>query len=233
MKHLIGSLAILLVGVSALSACPPAVVSSYSYAAPVSYSSYAPVVNTVVEKVIETIPVAVFQPLAVAVPTYTAAYTPPAAVAPAAAAAPAPAATPVATAKTTAPAAAAAPASGDTKAILEAIQHLNERLDRLEKRSGEGPVPAEEAKAREPPQLPARDAIASLFASRCASCHETRVADASGGGFVLLEGERLAKLDDRQIRRVLTQVYTGRMPKATKLSDQEVNEVVKWADQQK
>lgn len=190
----------------------------------------APVVvkkEVVVEKVVTPViaPIAVYAP----VPVYGAAFVPPA---------PMPAA----------PAQASA-AGEDLKAILNALSAIDARLKAVEAKAG---APAGPAPAPKPPdpfnpgprpgagaalEAPKPPAFLALAQAKCASCHETKVAADKGGAFTLLDGAALAKLDDRQLRKLASVSYASRMPPKSSgvppLTDEEVAQVMTFIDAQK
>lgn len=192
------------------------VYSAAVYAAPV-------VAEKVVEKVV--VPVATYVP----VPVYAAVYTPPA----------------------HPPMPPAELRRDDLRQILEALQALDGRLKALERPSAPAhPEPAPEpAPAPAPPgkvdpflpkpkktgalEAPRAPSALAVFQVRCAGCHEAKTSADKGGGFTLLQGERLVALTDRQARKVATMSYTGKMPpKKTgiTLTDQEVSLIVDFID---
>src|SRR5262245_61016298 len=79
-----------------------------------------------------------------------------------------------------------------------------------------------------------REAGVAVFRKRCIGCHESAVAKAKGNGFVLLAKGEPAELTDRQALRVVTQVVTNAMPKGgPKLTDEELDAVIAWAEARK
>jgi len=166
--------------------------------------------------------VATFVPVVVAVPQYSVSYVGGAAYA--APAAPAQPAAAAASAVPTAPQAAAA--DSQVQALQDEVARLRQELEECRKQltavrpqaKGEAAAP----QAAVPPHL-------AIFTARCAACHEAKVARAKGNGFVLLEGNRLARLDARQVNRIVARVYSGKMPKGgPPLSDDEVAQIVAW-----
>ena len=65
----------------------------------------------------------------------------------------------------------------------------------------------------------------TVLVKYCAACHESKVAAEMGEGFVLLNGDVLAQLTDRQQLKVGKQLRSGKMPKNGKLSDAEYDAV--------
>lgn len=113
----------------------------------------------------------------------------------------------------------AAPAAAADAAELQRLRQEIEALKRAR------------APAPQPQTLKSVSAGAlALFRSKCAACHERAIAKAKGGGFVLLEGNQLARLSDRQARKVGTRVYAGTMPPRQRASDEEVAAVMAWLD---
>jgi mono/diheme cytochrome c family protein len=209
--------------------------ATYSYAAPVSYQ--------VVEKVKvvkQEVPVAVYVPL------YTAVYAP----------ALYPAAPPAAAAPAMPPAAPAAPAmpekapcADQTARLLSVLEGLDARLKRLEGNGGalpplnqDRPVPPAHMPVKPDNTLPAPQAQAPLtaahvFGTKCSQCHDAKVAKEKGRGFVLGGDGKLATLSDRQLRKVLTQIATNKMPPKDSgippLTEQEMAAVVNYVETQK
>jgi mono/diheme cytochrome c family protein len=156
----------------------------------------------VVKKVAVVTPaVAVFSPVAVAVPAYGAAYAPP-----------------------------AATAQADLKAVLDALKAIDARLKALESGVRPGPVIPPRAVPAADGEAAAPAAPLALFQAKCARCHEAKVSATAGGGFTLLSGDALAPLNDRQLRKIGTMTYSGKMPKGDKLSDQAVGTIQEWLD---
>ena len=128
----------------------------------------------------------------------------------------------------------APPVTQTTTSCEQRAADLERRLADLERRLAAGPgVGAPSAVAPVLPAAPGKDAL-SIFAARCASCHEAGVASAKGGGFVLLSQGKLAQLTDRQLRKVGTMTYSGQMPKGgPQLTDEETSIVQGWLNSQK
>lgn len=136
--------------------------------------------------------VAVYQPFAVLVPAYGAGYVQP---------------------TNQPPVVAQANNATDTNtAILAELKRLNGRLDALEKRSG-----AIKPMDREQPNEPqARSNVAvgaglTALRSKCAACH-SRGKEADGGNLVLLDGDNLVSLTDRQEAKILKRLAKNEMP---------------------
>lgn len=76
--------------------------------------------------------------------------------------------------------------------------------------------------------------LSKLFQTRCAACHEAATSAEKGGGFTLMEGAELAKLDERQVRRLASVSYKGSMPPKSSglpaLTDAEVALVMQYVD---
>lgn len=170
-------------------------------------------------------PVAVFAAFPVAVPTYTAAYSP-AAVAPSqqASTGAVPASTP-----------------SEMALVLSELKKLNGRIDAIERRMGQpgGPPPmprAEELPTKARSELSPEKKALALFGSKCAVCHN-QGNETKGGGFVLLSGGAITKLDSKQLVRLSSHVYKGTMPPRSSgvaaLTDEEVGEVMNWIDTQR
>ncbi len=89
--------------------------------------------------------------------------------------------------------------------------------------------------ATKPPEAlaaPAHPGLA-LMVRYCAGCHEAKVAEVEGKGFVLLSGGSLAPLTDKQKFKVLKNLNSGRMPKlpeGQKLDDNDFNALLDFVD---
>lgn len=214
------------VGLGLLALTPPAEASCFVRSRAVVIHKPAVVVKKVVE-----VPVAVFAP----VPVYGAVYAAPAVV---------PAPPPAAAANT-------APGGGDAlQTIMFELRRLNSRIDGMERHMGLQPPtrPAAPRGELPPPKEPPPDGAAAapklrdepkahpalaILSAKCASCHAASVSDSKGGAFAMFEGGAPAKLSERQLRKVSTMVYTGRMPPRDSghaLSDAEVGQVMEWLD---
>lgn len=188
------------------------------------------VVAKAVVAVAPVIPVAIYAPI----PVFGAVYTPPVAV-PAAPVAPTPGPT------VTAPRPALAASDEALQTIITELRSLKARIDSVEKKLGPtvtapGKMPPaaeekpEDKKAAKPTEHPGVGAMRA----KCASCHEATVANKKGGNFVMFTGASLATLQPKQILRVATQAYSGRMPPKASgvvLNDEEVAQIMAWADQ--
>ncbi len=69
-----------------------------------------------------------------------------------------------------------------------------------------------------------------LMKKNCAACHTDSNAKAKGGGLTLFAAAGIAPLNDRQLLSVAKEVFSGRMPKNAKLSDEDVGQVMDWLD---
>lgn len=78
--------------------------------------------------------------------------------------------------------------------------------------------------------LPQVGQAAQILAQKCGSCHDDSVAKAKGGGFVLSQGGQLLKLDLATQAKMMKEVYSGRMPKNGKLTDEEVGSIFGYLD---
>ncbi len=71
-----------------------------------------------------------------------------------------------------------------------------------------------------------------ILKNKCASCHGA-AAKEKGGGFVLMDGQAFAPMTDLQLLNIARNVFSGRMPKNGKLTDEEVGLIMHWLDTQK
>lgn len=241
-------LGLILSAIPALSEChsPVRAVRSVSYSTPVySAPTYVAPVK-VVKEVYDVIPVTKYVAVPYAVPFYTGYYTPPC---------------PDKAVPASAPAKAAGLSPDDKKDILDAITRVAAKIDQQDQRISRlerivegatrpatmppavngngvpayapGPAPAPGATPAGPP-APADVAKAALavFNAKCVSCHGNTAAR-DGGGLVLVENGAIAKLTDRQIRKVVSQVVRGAMPPPktkVQLSEEEGGIILAWSD---
>ncbi len=130
--------------------------------------------------------------------------------------------------------------TGQSDAVLTAIQQLGQRLGAMEQRMGINPpaaqtpmpgadAPPASAQGQVPPQGQANVDVAKLFTTRCASCHQ-QGREGAGGGFVLTDRSgALIPLPAEKQLAVIRQVYSGKMPKTgAKLTDEELSIFVSW-----
>ncbi len=137
----------------------------------------------------------------------------------------------------------------ESQSALAILQRLEQRLGAMEQRVGIAPPQQQTAPmppadppqgqpaqpTQEPPpaaQGQANGDVLKLFTTRCASCH-AKGREGSGGGFVLLDGPRLAPLSAARQKQVLQRVYTTdpklAMPRNGKpLTDEELSTVIGW-----
>lgn len=77
--------------------------------------------------------------------------------------------------------------------------------------------------------------LQGVLKAKCTQCHDSGIAEDKGGGFVLMDGDNLPRLTDREWRKVITHAYKGTMPpKGNKLgvaplTDEEVGVLVEAA----
>lgn len=119
--------------------------------------------------------------------------------------------------------------SPELDALKAEITKLQKQIEALKAKPPiEGPPklpraePEPEAEAAAPTSPVA--AVTNLFAAKCAACHAAATADAKGGGLHLLKADgSLAALNDKQVRKITSDIYSKRMPKkGDPLTDQEV-----------
>jgi mono/diheme cytochrome c family protein len=156
----------------------------------------------VVETVVEPVIAATFVPVAVAVPQYSVGPYP----------------TGYAPQTTPAP---------ELEALKAELAKLRAQVEAARKAQAEAP----KAAAPEPTATaPSGLTHLSVFGAKCAACHSQKSAAGKGGVFVLLKDDKtLAALNDTQVRKLVADVYSGRMPKkGEKLTDPEVGAVMDW-----
>ena len=118
------------------------------------------------------------------------------------------------------PAAPQAPA--ESKAVLEALQSISARLDRLERRE----APAPSATLPAPAAAPGTHPGLAILVGSCGKCHERTVAAGKGGNVVLTEGGALAALPPALVADCQADIYDGTMPKGSKLTDEQVGQLM-------
>lgn len=74
--------------------------------------------------------------------------------------------------------------------------------------------------------LPQKTSALGVLHDRCNSCHESKRAEASGGGFVLFRGGSPVELTADGKLGVLRQITLGKMPKGGSLSNEELTIVL-------
>lgn len=112
--------------------------------------------------------------------------------------------------------AASPPAGNDT--LLAALRDIQGRLDRLER----GPAAASPSDRRDAAAAP----HVAIMAAKCAKCHDESTAAAQGGGLTLLKAGQVVELDAATVAQVIKDVYSGKMPKGGKCSDEEVARII-------
>lgn len=98
--------------------------------------------------------------------------------------------------------------SAELRQILDLMRSFDERLRRLEEKSGKA-APMTEPK-KEEASLPD---VRKINASKCALCHQAGN-EASGGKFILSDAQgQIARLNNEQLLSLSDHVYAGTMPK--------------------
>jgi cytochrome c551/c552 len=69
-----------------------------------------------------------------------------------------------------------------------------------------------------------------LMQKNCASCHAETTAKVKGGGFTMFSQAGIAAFSDRQALGIAREVFSGRMPKNSKMSDEDVGQIMDWLD---
>jgi len=215
----------LLLGALVLLAVPLAAVGdgcvvrrSYSYSYPVSYSypTYSYAVPTYsapahCEAAVATTYVPVY------VPTYTVGY-------------------------------GSAQESQTMQVLVQAVQQLQQQVRALSPQAQAGalhggaggqvapgmskpPAPASAAPPMDPAQLSeTQKEGAALLVQKCAACHDTGVAQTKGKGLAFVQNGQLGRISDALAFRMMRELYSGRMPKDAKLSDESVGKVFAFLD---
>lgn len=132
------------------------------------------------------------------------------------------------------------PAVADTTLaeLLLEVRKIRSEVEQI-KSGGKPPeiVPVPPNKIEPLPPLPVKSSKVTetrphvkVFLAKCASCHESAVAEKKGGGFKLLDDGGLVWLNDSQRLKIASSLYTGRMPKNDKCTDEEVHQIMVWLD---
>ena len=152
----------------------------------------------------EPIYAAAYAPLAVYIPTYSISYTP--------------------TQPAPAPAAQADPT---LKQLLDEVQKIRGEVEQIKKGGQTPPLePLPPPAALKGDPAPAPESHLRIFQAKCALCHAKDNAQAKGRGLILIDGQKLAPLTDAQKLAVIRELYSGRMPKGGKATDEEVALVI-------
>ena len=190
---------------------------SYSYSYPVSYAypTYSYAVPTYQSPVVEAAVATTYVP--VYVPTYTVGY-------------------------------GSTQDAQTMQLLVQAVQQLQQQVRALSPGAQAGALHGQAAgqihpgvsKAAEPiqPPTPAPQAALSeaqqegrtLLVQKCAACHDTTVAQQKGKGLAFTQGGQLGKLSDALAFRMMRELYSGRMPKDQKLTDEAVAKVFAFLD---
>ncbi len=96
----------------------------------------------------------------------------------------------------------------------------------------DGPITVPLTQRKQAQAAPDHDGAKILVVS-CSKCHDASNAKNKGGGFTLTSGASLAPLNDSQTLAVVREIYSGRMPKGSKLTDADVGAVIEWIDTRK
>lgn len=118
-------------------------------------------------------------------------------------------------------------AGPDNTQLLQEIQALRREVADLRNQRPQ-PLP-ELAKAAKNVTVNEHPAV-EILRKNCAACHSADMAKAKGAGFTLFDVAGFASLTDKQALAIARNVYSGRMPKGGKLSDEEVGQVMSWLD---
>jgi len=134
-------------------------------------------------------------------------------------------------------------------ALVQAVQQLQQQVRALSPGVQAGAVHGQGfgqaqpgmSKAAEPIQPPAPAAPQAalsevqqegrtLLVQKCAACHDTSAAQAKGKGLAFVQNGQLGKLSDALAFRMMRELYSGRMPKDAKLTDEQVGKVYAYLD---
>lgn len=121
--------------------------------------------------------------------------------------------------------------SGDVELqlkLLRADMELQQLRQELKSFQQQQPQPE---KLNAPKKQAQQHPFEGTMQKSCITCHSVEQAKAKGNGFVLSDGKGFMTLTDRQIREMQRRIYSGNMPKGSKLTDQQVGEAMDWLDQ--
>jgi mono/diheme cytochrome c family protein len=124
-------------------------------------------------------------------------------------------------------------ASGATPCEQQ-LQALTARIAQLEA-ALKVPAPTRPSQKEDaPPSQPQAQAPASkglaVMVTACAGCHERQNAAEKGKGLVLLDSGALVDLSDAQLVKVYRSILSGKMPKGTKLTQEEGSSLLEYLD---
>lgn len=118
--------------------------------------------------------------------------------------------------------------SQDAQEKLNISAALNRIADALGKATPAPPRPEVDPVPQPGAAAPARGG--NILVAKCAACHDASVSATKGGRQTLVQDGQMAALDGKILSRVLVNVYTGKMPKGGKLTDEEVAAFVDLID---
>lgn len=93
--------------------------------------------------------------------------------------------------------------------------------------------PKTQQQPQNPPMPPVQNGLsdgAKLMSVKCASCHDAGVSKTKGGGLTLTQGGQLLPMPGVVQAKVMLEVFQGRMPPNTKLTDEEVGILFAYLD---
>ena len=70
----------------------------------------------------------------------------------------------------------------------------------------------------------------AFLKNSCVNCHDAQVSKAKGGGNTFFSAGELLNLNDAQRLAITTAIYSGRMPKGGKATDEDVGAVISFFD---
>lgn len=69
-----------------------------------------------------------------------------------------------------------------------------------------------------------------IMKKNCAVCHDEAVAKVKGKNFVMFTNASLVGFTDKQLLVMTKEVFSGRMPKGSKITDEDVGQIMDWLD---
>lgn len=106
-----------------------------------------------------------------------------------------------------------------TQQLLAEVRELRQQIQQLQA----GPLAQKAPTTGQHPGL-------LFLKNSCVACHDAQVSKAKGGGNTFFSAGELVNLSDAQRLAITTSVYSGRMPKGGKATDEDVGAVISFFD---
>lgn len=108
-----------------------------------------------------------------------------------------------------------------TQELIAEVRAMRQQLQSLQ--AGGGQALKAPAAAQAHPGL-------LFLKNSCVACHDAQVSKAKGGGNTFFSAGELVNLTDAQRLAITTAVYSGRMPKGGKSTDEDVGAIINFFD---